>query len=56
VLSHVPWYGTTYNLALELHPLSSYLERAIEQRHTLKLDPAAELSTELKASISQAGK
>ena len=29
---------------------------AIEQRRTLKLDPAAELSTELEASILQAGK
>jgi hypothetical protein len=52
-----PWYGTTYNLALEPHSsLFPMLQRAIEQRHTIKLDPAAELSTELEASISQAGK
>jgi len=55
--SRAMWYGTNYNLALE--PQSSLfpmLQRAIEQRHTLKLEPVAELSTELEASISQAGK
>jgi hypothetical protein len=48
---------TTYNLALEPHSsLFPTLQRAIEQRHTLKLDPAAERSTELESSISQAAK
>jgi hypothetical protein len=50
-----PWYGTTYTLALEPHSsLFPMLQRAIEQRHTIKLDPAAELSTEHEAFISQA--
>jgi len=50
-----PWYGSTYNLALEPHScLSPMLQRAIEQGFALKLGPAAELSTELEAAISQA--
>jgi galactose mutarotase-like enzyme len=50
-----PWYGTTYNLALEPHSsLFPMLQRAIEHRHTIKLDPGAALSSELEASISQA--
>jgi galactose mutarotase-like enzyme len=50
-----PWYGTTYNLALEPHSsLFPMLQRAIDQRHTIKLDAAAEISTELEASISPA--
>jgi hypothetical protein len=49
-----PWYGTTYNLALEPHSsLLPMLQRAIEQRHTIKIDAGAELSTELEASVSQ---
>jgi galactose mutarotase-like enzyme len=49
-----PWYGNTYNLALEPHSsLFPMLERAIEQHHTIKLDAGIELSTELEASISQ---
>jgi hypothetical protein len=52
-----PWYGTTYNLALEPHSsLFPMLQRAIEQRHTIKLDAGVELSTELEASISHAGR
>ena len=52
-----PWFGTTYNLALEPHSsLFPMLQRAIEQRHAIKLDAAVELSTELEASISTAGK
>ena len=52
-----PWFGTTYNLALEPHSsLFPMLQRAIEQRHTIKLDAAAELSTELEACISTSGK
>jgi galactose mutarotase-like enzyme len=51
-----PWYGTTYNLALEPHSsLFPMLQRAIEQHHTIKLDPMAEICTELEASISQVG-
>jgi len=50
-----PWYGTTYNLALEPHSsLFPMLQRAIEQGHALKLGPDAELSTELEAAISLA--
>lgn len=51
-----PWYGTACNLALEPHSsLFPMLQRAIEPRHTVKLDPASELPTELEASIPQAG-
>ena len=50
-----PWYGTTYNLALEPHSsLFPMLQRAIDQGHALKLGPDAELSTELEAAISLA--
>ncbi len=50
-----PWYGSTYNLALEPHSsLFPMLPRAIEQGHTLKLGPGGELATELEASISRA--
>ena len=49
-----PWYGTTYNLALEPHSsLFPMLERAMEQHHTIKIDAATEVSTRLEACISQ---
>ncbi len=48
-----PWYGTTYNLAMEPHSsLLPMLPRAVEQGTTLKLEPGAELMTELEAVIS----
>lgn len=47
-----PWYGTTYNLALEPH--SSYpplLPRAIDSGTQLRLEAGHELATELEAKI-----
>ncbi len=47
-----PWYGTTYNLALEPH--SSFppmLPKAIEQGRQLTLAPGASLEAELSAAI-----
>jgi hypothetical protein len=47
-----PWYGSTYNLALEPHSsLFPMMARALEQGHTLKLKAGEELTAELEASI-----
>jgi hypothetical protein len=47
-----PWYGTTYNLALEPHSsLFPMLPRALEQGHALKLGPGQELTAELEAAV-----
>ncbi len=47
-----PWYGTTYNLALEPHSsLFPMLPRALEQGHVLKLGPGQELTAELEAAV-----
>lgn len=47
-----PWYGTTYNLALEPHSsLFPMLPRALEQGHLLKLGPGQELTAELEAAV-----
>jgi len=47
-----PWYGTTYNLALEPHSsLFPMLPRALELGHALKLGAGQELTVELEAAV-----
>jgi hypothetical protein len=47
-----PWYGTTYNLALEPHSsLFPMLPRALEQGHALRLPSRGEMKMELQAEV-----